>query len=169
MSKKTETTATKVAKKPVAKKETEKGNTIIKNPKYGKVVKVNTDFGTRIVNAMALYTNATVTVREKNRIALSIPLTIKMGKESEKMLWNVNFGPEDFGVSPKVVESIADFEIGKQMFAMLCDYLSSGIVNKKGKPFRSSKANSITTDYGDKYTWNGTEGIVTEATVKPKK
>ena len=174
MSKKTETKATKVTKKPVSKKPSKKepvsGVTAPKNPKYSKPVKIASDFGVRIVNAMALYTNATVTKREKNHIALNIPLTIKMGKDSNDMMFEVHFGPEDFGVSPKVVEdSVTDLEIGKQMFAMLCDYLSSGIVNKKGKSFRDIKNNAIATQYGDKYVWKGTEGIVVEAGAKSKK
>lgn len=174
MSKKTETKITKVVKKSVSKKPTNKkptsGNPVITNPKYNSPVNVASDYGTRIINAMALYTNATVTKREKDQIALSIPLTITMGKKSDTIRWNVNFGPEEFGIAPKMADdSLTDIEIGKQMFAMLCDYLSRSIVDKKGKPLRSVKNNAITTQYGDKYVWKGTEGIVVEAGAKSKK
>lgn len=171
MSKKTETTATKVVKKSVAKKTANKkptsNNPVITNPKYNSPVNVASEYGTRIINAMALYTNATVTKREKDQITLSIPLVITMGKKSDMIRWNVNFGPEEFGIAPKMADdSLTDIEIGKQMFAMLCDYLSSCIVNKKGKSLRSVKNNAIITQYGDKYIWQGTEGIVVEAGAK---
>jgi len=162
---------TKVTKKPIAKKPVKKvpasGNLSITNTKYSTPVNVASEYGNRIINAMALYTNATVTLREKDKIALSIPLTVQMGKQTDLFRWIVNFGPEEFGVAPKVVEdSVTDLEIGKQMFAMLCDYLSHSIVDKKGRIMHSVKNNSITTQYGDKYIWKGTEGIVVEAGAK---
>lgn len=172
MSKKTETKATKVVKKPVTKTSSKKvtPKATVTNSKYSMPVNVTSEYGTRIINAMALYTNATVTLREKDKIALSIPLTVQMGKQTDSFRWIVNFGPEEFGVAPKVVEdSVTDLEIGKQMFAMLCDYLSHSIVDKKGRIMHSVKDNSITTQYGDKYIWKGTEGVVLEAGAKSKK
>lgn len=165
---------TKITKKPIAnklvKKEPASGNLSITNTKYSTPVNVASEYGNRIIDAMALYTNATVTTRDKDKISLSIPLTMKMGKQTDSFRWIVSFGPAEFGVAPKMIDkNLTDLEIGKQMFAMLCDYLSHSIVDKKGRFMHSVKDNSITTQYGDKYIWKGTEGVVIEAGKKSKK
>lgn len=139
------------------------------NKKYKKPVKVSSDWGQYLVKSMALYTNATIAERTAETLVLSIPLTIKMGRKSDTMSIPVQFGPEDFGVAPSLKENMTNLELGKQMFAMLCDYLSDIIGTKDGKSFRQTKNNAIITTYGDKYVWKDGKGEVVDATIKPKK
>ncbi len=140
-----------------------------KNKKFKKPVKVSSDWGQYLIKSMALYTNATISERTKETLSLSIPLTIKMGRKSDTVNMQVQFGPEDFGVAPALKEKMTNLELGKQMFAMLCDYLSNIIGTEDGKRFRETKNNAIITTYGDKYVWKDGKGEVVDATVKPKK
>lgn len=131
---------------------------------------VSTDWSERIVHAFALYTNATITDREEGKISLHVPFLIKVGKKEMKGAADVDFGPNDFGLQPKNgAEKLTDTEIGRHLFAMLCDHIVNTSRDSKGKPFTNLRKLSISTGYGDTYTWNGKTGDVKDAVVKIKK
>ena len=135
----------------------------LKNP-------ISTEWSERIVHAFALYTNATITNREEGRISLHVPFLIKVGKNEMNGAADVDFGPNDFGLQPrKGAENLTDTEIGRNLFAMLCDHIVNTNKDSKGKPFTNLKKLSIKTGYGDVYTWNGKSGEVKDAPVKIKK